>query len=170
MDASMELLRSSGFSHFTARQIAIKMNSSTQPIYKEFKNMEDLKVGLLEYIKHYLSEKVFIIQNATDALGEVCNNYILFAKKEPVLFSAIFMDRELEAVQLHDYSYEKIENIVIENASKCIDDKIDPFLNTLWPAIHGVAILVAQGKINYDEDQINKKVKEIVDISMSTLD
>ncbi|MEC6747712.1 TetR/AcrR family transcriptional regulator [Marinilactibacillus sp. XAAS-LB27] len=169
LDASMELLRSSGFSQFTARQIAIKMNSSTQPIYKEFKNMEDLKVGLLEYIKQYLSETVFNSHHTTDPLEEVCEKYILFAKKEPTLFSAIYMDRELEVVQLHNYSYEMIEKILKETDSEYDEKNILPFLNILWPSVLGVAMLVAQGKIQYDQNQINQKVKDILNTSLTLL-
>lgn len=166
LSASMELLRFSGFKQFTARQIAIKMNSSTQPIYKEFKNMDDLKIGLLDYIKMYLSERVFVAKETQDDLAEVCENYILFAKNESTLFSAIYMDREFEAVQLHDFAYEKVEQIFTEESSNQSEENIQQYLDILWPVIHGVAMLVAQGKIMYDnEEQISKKVSDIIHAS-----
>ena len=41
--AAHQVISDKGFSHFTARNIATQMNCSTQPIYLEFKNMDDLK-------------------------------------------------------------------------------------------------------------------------------
>lgn len=169
LGASMELLRTSGFKHFTARQIAIKMNSSTQPIYKEFKNMEDLKIGLLDYVKQYLTERVYSTQESRDPLMEVCKNYILFAKNEPTLFSAIYMDREFEAVQLHDFAYDKVTEIIANDEEIRSESSINDYLDRLWPAIHGVAMLVAQGKIVYNnEEEVSRKVSDIIHASKET--
>ena len=44
--AAYEVVATEGFSRFTARNIASKMKCSTQPIYLEFKNMDDLKTEL----------------------------------------------------------------------------------------------------------------------------
>ncbi len=163
LGASMELLRTSGFNQFTARQIAIKMNSSTQPIYKEFKNMEDLKIGLLDYIKQYLIEQVFSVQESQDPLVEVCKNYILFAKNEPTFFSAIYMDREFEAVQLHDFAYENVKAIIEREEGTRTESSINDYLDRLWPTIYGVAMLVAQGKIVYEnETEISQKAADII--------
>lgn len=41
--AAYEVAATDGFTRFTARNIANKMNCSTQPIYLEFKNMDDLR-------------------------------------------------------------------------------------------------------------------------------
>ncbi|API89897.1 hypothetical protein BKP56_11775 [Marinilactibacillus sp. 15R] len=169
LGASMELLRTSGFKQFTARQIAIKMNSSTQPIYKEFKNMEDLKIGLLDYVKQYLTERVYSTQESRDPLMEVCKNYILFAKNEPTLFSAIYMDREFEAVQLHDFAYDKVTEIIANVEEIRSESSINDYLDRLWPAIHGVAMLVAQGKIVYNnEEEVSRKVSDIIHASKET--
>mgnify|MGYP002128688326 CR=1 FL=1 len=43
LTAAHQVISEKGFSHFTARNIATQMNCSTQPIYLEFKNMNDLK-------------------------------------------------------------------------------------------------------------------------------
>jgi len=165
LDASMELLRTSGFKQFTARQIAIKMNSSTQPIYKEFKNMDDLKVGLLDYIKQYLAEEIFMVNTPQSDLTSVCKKYILFAKEEPTLFSAIFMDRELQAVELHAFSYEAIKGLLNKELNVWDDASLQELLDILWPVIHGVAMLVAQGQLVYNEEEISQKVQAIIDMT-----
>ncbi len=47
LKAAYDVVAKEGFKGFTARNIAKKMGISTQPIYLEFKNMEDLKNTLL---------------------------------------------------------------------------------------------------------------------------
>ena len=43
LKAAYELINKEGFGNFTARNIAKQMGISTQPIYLEFENMQDLK-------------------------------------------------------------------------------------------------------------------------------
>lgn len=50
LNAAYEIVATEGFSRFTARNIASKMKCSTQPIYLEFKNMDDLKNALFDKI------------------------------------------------------------------------------------------------------------------------
>ena len=44
LKAAYELINREGFGNFTARNIAKHMGISTQPIYLEFENMQDLKI------------------------------------------------------------------------------------------------------------------------------
>jgi AcrR family transcriptional regulator len=50
LNAAYEVVAKEGFSRFTARNIAAKMKCSTQPIYLEFKNMDELKKVLVKEI------------------------------------------------------------------------------------------------------------------------
>jgi len=50
LKAAYEVVATEGFTRFTARNIAAKMKCSTQPIYLEFKNMDDLKNALINQI------------------------------------------------------------------------------------------------------------------------
>ena len=58
LKAAYEVVATEGFTRFTARNIAAKMKCSTQPIYLEFKNMDDLKSALINQIYDYLATEV----------------------------------------------------------------------------------------------------------------
>ena len=58
LKAAHEVVLESGFEKFTARNVAKKMGISTQPIYLEFKNMEDLKRTLLQKIQTDLTRNL----------------------------------------------------------------------------------------------------------------
>ncbi len=80
LKAAYDVVAKEGFKGFTARNIAKKMGISTQPIYLEFKNMEDLKNTLLDSIFEQLKEDVFPIERTGDKIIDLGLNYIYFAK------------------------------------------------------------------------------------------
>ena len=59
LETAYQVVKTEGFEGFTARNIAKKMDCSTQPIYLEFKNMDDLKQELVEKIKTYINETIY---------------------------------------------------------------------------------------------------------------
>ena len=46
--AAFELVRESGFAELTARKLAAKAGCSTQPIFRVYKNMDELKQVVYE--------------------------------------------------------------------------------------------------------------------------
>lgn len=168
LDAALELMREEDFDRFTARKIAECLNASTQPIYKEFKNMDDLKVNLTAYVQEKLDEHIFKLVDGQLQIRDVCRNYILFSKNEGCLFAALFMGREVDAATLHAYIYEQL-HLVLDRHDKARgrnrEDR-DILLDILWPAVHGFAILTAQGKYDMPETELIEKINHIVDSSV----
>lgn len=60
LTAAQDLLTEKGFSFITARNVAEHMGISTQPIYLEFKNMEELKLTLLKTTHEFLDTEFFL--------------------------------------------------------------------------------------------------------------
>ena len=81
LETAYQVVKTEGFEGFTARNIAKKMDCSTQPIYLEFKNMDDLKQELVVKIKTYIDETIYKNERTEDPLLNMCLNYIYFAKK-----------------------------------------------------------------------------------------
>lgn len=168
LDAALDLMRQDGFDRFTARKIAECLNASTQPIYKEFKNMDDLKINLTDYAIDFLRAKIFKFEECKLQMRDVCTNYILFAKQEGRLFAALFMGRELCATTLHESLYESLHEVLAYHevaGQHSVEDR-EALLDIVWPAIHGYAILTAQGKYNMSDEFLVDKVKDIVDHSI----
>lgn len=166
LDAAMDLMRQEDFDRFTARKIAECLNASTQPIYKEFKNMDDLKIHLTDYVIDFLRVKVFkLSEERPIGIRELCTNYILFSNRESSLFAALFMGRELCATTLHESIYTSLREVLSyhELAGQHTESERDGLLDMVWPAIHGFAILTAQGKYDLTEDELIDKVNHIVD-------
>ena len=77
LSAAYEVATTEVFSRFTARNIANKMNCSTQPIYLEFKNMDDLKRALFVQIYDYLKYEVFPVVHTGNTIIDLAYNYIV---------------------------------------------------------------------------------------------
>ncbi len=82
LKAAYELINKEGFGNFTARNIAKQMGISTQPIYLEFENMQDLKNTLVEAVFKDLSENVFPVERTGDKVIDLGLNYIHFAQRK----------------------------------------------------------------------------------------
>ncbi|MEK3794419.1 TetR/AcrR family transcriptional regulator [Paenibacillus sp. FSL R7-0204] len=90
--AAFELTRQAGFEVLTARNIAVKLKCSTQPVYRLYKNMEEVKEDIykravdfaLNEIKKYNNEKNEPAMNL--AVG--C---LFFAQAEKHLFRLLFL-------------------------------------------------------------------------------
>ena len=92
LSAAYEVATTEGFSRFTARNIANKMNCSTQPIYLEFKNMDDLKRALFVQIYDYLKYEVFPVVHTGNTIIDLAYNYIHFANREKKLYSSLYLE------------------------------------------------------------------------------
>src|SRR5699024_4075093 len=104
--AAYELVEKEGFMNFTARNVAKKMGVSTQPIYLEFENMQDLKTTLIEDIFTELKQSIFVQEHTGDKLVDICINYIDFSQKKPKLFISLFVDEYGGGKQMYETSYE----------------------------------------------------------------
>lgn len=167
LNASFDILREEGFEYFTARRVAKKLGSSTQPIYKEFNGMDQLKENLMYCIKEFMYEEIFQVQKKKRSIVEVCLNYIQFAKNETVFFSSLFLDQSLDVLHLHDYSYEILSGVLLKGEEYSNEDQanLEKVLDIIWPSVHGMAILVAQEKLEWDKEKLKNNIKHIVKVA-----
>lgn len=156
LDTAYQVVRTEGFSGFTARNIANEMNCSTQPIYLEFKNMDDLKKELMIKIEEHLTETVYSQERSGKPVLNDALNYLHFAEEEPVFFKALYLENSLNAKKMHTIS----KNIVLESFEKdkktkdLDDDEKEKVFNLFWAGVHGAASMIAEGLLDLDEEDV----------------
>lgn len=156
LDTAYQVVRAEGFDGFTARNIAKEMNCSTQPIYLEFKNMDDLKRELLVKIKAHLTETIYAQERIAEPVLNDALNYLYFAKEEPVFFKALYLENRLDAKQIYAISedvllasFEKEEETMgLQKSDK------EQFFHLFWASVHGAASLIAQGLLVFNEEEL----------------
>lgn len=162
LDTAYEVVKSEGFDGFTARNIAKKMDCSTQPIYLEFKNMEDLKQALFAKVKEYIVEIVYAEERTGDRILDICLNYVHFANAEPIFYKTLFLEDRFGAEPMYQISLDSLleafnANEKTKNLSK--KEKIHLFAN-IWIVVQGTAALLSQGILKFDEKEITKNLKQ----------
>jgi len=162
LETAYQVVKTEGFEGFTARNIAKKMDCSTQPIYLEFKSMDDLKHELVVKIKSYIDETIYEKERTEEPLLNMCLNYIHFAKDEPVFFKALFFEAQMDTDQMHAISSDKMMELFKQNAGTkelTKAEKIKAFKN-IWITVHGTAVLVAQGFLKFHEKDVTDYIKQ----------
>ncbi len=90
--AAYELVRREGPSAVNARSVAQQMGSSTQPIFRLFSGMEELKDDVICYAAEGFYRDLFNYVDASDKPHLAMGMFFLrFAKKESQLFKLLFM-------------------------------------------------------------------------------
>jgi AcrR family transcriptional regulator len=90
LDGALQITKEEGFSNFGAREVAKKVNMSTQPIYLSFKNMDDLRSKLLERIASNV--RIDYFQSNATLISYIKNVYSL-SKNDWLLFHSLSTDR-----------------------------------------------------------------------------
>ncbi len=159
LNACISLVRKNGENAFKAREIAKELNCSTQPIFSNFKSMEELKAEALRYatkVYNAYQEKLIKSGKYPDykALGM---GYIMFAKEQSELFKLLFMrDRRYDkSADLIDNDFEKAIAAVMKSTGLNRDDA-SIFHFEMWAFTHGIAAILATSFLEFDYDVIDK--------------
>ncbi len=91
LERTIDFIRKDGIGSLTARNLCRYIGCSTQPIYKNFNNMEKLKDEVKKYLQEYYKNFINKIVNKNAYLYTMNYSYTLFALEEPYLFEALFM-------------------------------------------------------------------------------
>ncbi len=110
IDAAFELTRKHGIDAINARSVAGEIGCSTQPIFRVFENMEQLKDAVFErsvqLFRDCLEKRRSATESAYKSVGMV---YLLFALQEPHLFHLMFLNRHRKD---YDFTFTPQDSVV----------------------------------------------------------
>lgn len=154
--AAENLLIEKGFSAITARRVAEYMGISTQPIYLEFKNMEELKLTLLKTVYEGLEREFFSIARTSNSLANFGISHIELARAKSNLYIALFVDQHSYGKELHQLSFNSFKKTIqseVEYTNVSQEQLENVHLN-LWIIAIGMATLSISGILNKTEEQL----------------
>ncbi len=134
LNVAEKILVDKGFSNLTARNIADTMGISTQPIYLEFVNMDDLKRTLIKSLFHRMQLFYKVDVGASDPVIALGLNFILFAQKHQKIYTALFMkahgyEEELQQM-LQDFFEERL--LLDKNMYKWTKENLSNYFLKWW--------------------------------------
>lgn len=162
INASINIIRESGIEKLSTRNIASKLNCSTQPIFYHYSNMKELKKDVLKEI-FILFDKAMLRSNYDKpAYKDIGKNYIAFAREEPALFHLLFNsninDEVLCFVDLNGTS--EIIGELISKQTGLTKEEAKYFHLKMWLFVNGIASLVANNTFNFSDEEIDTLLGE----------
>lgn len=162
LHAACQLMRREGMEALNARAIAKELGGSTQPIFRLFTNMEDLRRELILYVaRQFQAHAEADMAQSDSPYIQLCTTYLLYGRDEPELFKLLFMrDRVSEGQYSDQMNFDLVFNI-IKKETPLDDETALRFFERTWLFIHGLAVCIATKYIPcQDERYLISMVKE----------
>ena len=169
LSAVYEVVSTEGFGGFTARNIANKMKTSTQPIYLEFKNMDELREVFIDRVTTGLRNQIYDRQFTGDCIVDLTINYVKFATENSTFYKSLFVDPHESGMKLnkfsHDLFFEKVSTD--EKYSKLSDNVKEAIFTNCWVMSIGLSSLAASKRANPTIEEIETIITNLIEMSIA---
>lgn len=164
VNTAFELVRESGADSLTARSIAMKLNCSTQPVLYCFKTVDEIRAEVYKRANDYHSEYLMRgVESARNPMYAIGLNYIKFGFEEKYLFRFLFQSGSLEGKMEILFDEEALTPILgtLESQVGCSHEKAKIVFESIYYSTHGIASLLANNALEYNEEQIKNVMSAI---------
>lgn len=163
-DASFEIVRASGHENLNARTLAEHLGCSTQPVLYNFTTVDEIREAAYEIADEYHTS--FIMPKETDenpmlALGL---KYVRFGYEEKNLFRFLFQTDKFGGMDVTALmSNQNLSGIikVMAKGLECDMDEAREMFLTFFCVAHGLASLLANNSMEYNEEQSTKMLQNV---------
>ena len=163
INAAFAILQEEGIEQVTARKLAAKAGCSTQPIFRVYKNMEELAEDLFakacDFFQDYYSG--FQKQTVTPFV-HLGNIYIKFAAEHKKLFAFIFLSENRFGRSMYDLINGSNGNVSreIQSATAQGCANAGNLFMKMWIFIHGAACMSLTGDYDLSEAETVQMLKD----------
>ena len=156
LDTAFAMTREEGFANVTARKVAAKAGCSTQPIFRVYKNMDELWQAVYEKAAAFFGDYYSLYPRmGKSPFVNLGMAYIAFAREEKHLFELLFVNGGPGKKSMYELLNGTEGNVVYEinlaKASGCSDPS-DLFMK-MWIFIHGAACMTLTGDYDLSDVQ-----------------
>lgn len=165
LETAFAMTREEGFSQVTARKVAAKAGCSTQPIFRVYKNMEELWAAVYD-------KAISFFRDYYDLYPRTCNApfanlgmaYIAFAREEKHLFELLFVDSAggVSRKSMYEILNGEKGNVVFEinlASSQGCASAGDMFMR-MWIFIHGAACMSLTGDYDLSDAETRQLLEQ----------
>ena len=162
LNAGIQLIRENGIRSVNARSLAKSLSCSTKPLFRIYKNMEELKKDIKKELDIYYND--FMEKNMTNENRLLSQgiSYIEFARSEKMIFSSLFMNMTMAGSSLQDIIHAEWNRASIENAKALTGlstEKAEMLFINFWLYSHGIATQIVSNDIDIPLDLVKKLLK-----------
>lgn len=156
LETAFKLARDEGIVEVTARKVAAAAGCSTQPIFRAYKNMEelydDVYLKAAGFFQDYYSLYPRVSKTPFANLGMA---YIAFARQERHLFELLFVSHRDSGKSMYELLNGNTGNVVYEINLARVQGCPDPgdLFMRMWIFIHGAACMSLTGDYDLSDSE-----------------
>ncbi len=163
-DASFEVIRAYGHENLNARTISEYLGCSTQPVLYSFRTVDEIREAAYEIADRYHTEYITPKESDENPMLTLGVNYVRFARDEDKLFRFLFQTDKFGGKDvgtlMADPGLAGIMEIMAAGLNVGIEEAKEMFL-TFFCVTHGMASLLANNSMKYDETQCKKMLENV---------
>lgn len=164
LDASFEVIRTSGHENLNARTIAEYLQCSTQPVLYNFKTVDEIREAVYQITDEYHTAYIMPKDGDDNPMLALGLNYVRFGHEEKNLFRFLFQTNQFGGMDMATLMDNPALSDILQVMAKGLDCDVDEaremFL-TFFVIAHGLASLLANNAMEYDEEQSAKMLQNV---------
>lgn len=161
LKGAAEVLRKEGAEGLNARRIARELNCSTQPVYSQFKNMEELTAALREEAKVEYRRRIdgYLAESSRNRYEAYGMGYVRFAREEKGLFRFLNAGEEQKDLPRAEdpYLFDIIEEMKVLYGMD--EARARAFHADMSIYSHGLAVLVNTESLSLTDEEIEERLR-----------
>ncbi len=173
LNTAFEMTREEGFEALTARKLASRLGSSTQPIFRADESMETLKEDLYYRSVDFFSEEMLkSVGSGEPAYLSMGMAYIELAAGERHLFELVASVEQHRGEEIHEFLQKGDCRELLEGLPDARDlgpEQKRELFSMVWMFTHGVATQVTSGIVKLGNGQIREMLNRAYNGFLSTL-
>ena len=169
MVKSVEFIKEYGYNRLTVRDLASFIGCSTQPIFKNYDNFDMYKEDLKTYLRKDYTNFINKYIDKADYLYTISYAYALYAKKEPNIFSSLFMadlagSRTIKQVLNTERNRETI--MAMTKQYKISLERAERIYREVRFYTHGIATQLCVKSIKLSDKELGALIKNVIKINL----
>ena len=160
ISAGLNVVRNEGQESLNVRRIAAELDCSTQPIMYHYKTVDELKADIYAAADEFHTEYIMKPnEKADNPMLSIGLNYIRFGHDEKFLFRFLFQSDKLQNMSFKELmegeETEFLLQPLVQQTGLTMEQAREAF-EALFICAHGLASLLANNSIEYDEEHCAK--------------
>lgn len=163
LENAFAMTREEGFANVTARKVAARAGCSTQPIFRVYKNMEELWGEVYQKAVLFFQDYYDLFpRTGMVPFSNLGMAYIAFAREEKNLFRLLFLSELPAKKSLYEILNGERGNVLVEinkaSAMGCANPQ--GMFMRMWLFIHGAACMSLTGDYDLTETETRKLLEQ----------
>lgn len=163
LETAFQMTKEEGFINVTARKVAAKAGCSTQPIFRVYKNMEELWGAVYDKAIAFFRDYYDLYPRTSNIpFANLGMAYIAFAREERYLFELLFLSDMKYKKSMYEILNGNRGNVVYEiNSATALGcaNAGDMFMR-MWIFIHGIGCMTLSGDYDLSDAETKQMLEQ----------